>query len=302
MAVKLPYNEPRTKGYFQNTQFGLFLPFQFNPTEMTNTKVTNYSHTSIPGLDYQSLIWTYGGEYVLGLKLSFDHRPDHQKSSTPLFTNNKSAVLSKFDRLKGSIPNPQNLVNVAQNTLIANIPGSTQIQSAINTVRQITGGMPKVDLNLLDTSKYLTVDDKEYNEDLGVLPQIAVLQSFLRSMDPSEIGNRSQYKLGNLQSILSTIKTKNNTATNRKLIGPPDCFFQFGNRVWRTRLLSAPINELIYNQKLVPVRIDVEVSLFVIESFSYQEYLADNATRLSLAFSLSDQNTIQQSLGNSITF
>lgn len=300
MPVKLGYNEPRTKGYFQNTELGLFLPFQFNPTEINNNKVPNYSQISIPGLDFQSIIWTSGGPYTLAFKVSFDHRPDHVKTSQPLTkptdSQNQAPGISKFDRLKGSVQ------SVAQNTLIASIPGSSQVQSAINTAKLALNGIPKVDLNLLDTSKYLTVDNKDYNEDLGVLPHIAAIQSFLRPIDTSDVNNRDQYKLGNLQQTLATIRTKNNTATNRKFRGTPDCFFQYGNRVWRTKMLSAPIQETIYNQKLVPVRIDVDVTLIVIESFSYQEYLAANATRLTLAFSLSDQSTSAPSLGNSVTF
>lgn len=292
-AVKLGYNEPRTKGYFMNQQYGLYLPFQFNPEGMSNEKVTNYAPTSIPGLDAQSMPWTYGGAYTLGFKLSFDHRPDHQKVTQPLFSKNQSQLAKTANSVK----------NVIKNTAIANIPNSSQILSAINIARSLVAGMPDIDLQLLDSAKYLTVDDKDYNEEIGVLPQIAALQTFLRPIDTSQINNKDQYKLGDLQKTLANIKTKNNTTTNRKLIGPPDCYFHLGNRVWRTKLISAPVQELIYNQKMVPVRIDVDISLYILEAYSYQEYLSANATRLSLAFSLSGQDTaVNQTLGNTITF
>ncbi len=296
MAVKLGYNEPKTPGYFQNTQYGLFVPFQFSPTEMHNSKTPNYSQEPIPGLDFQPIIWTSGGPYVLSFKISFDHRPDHAKPGAAF--GNISSTPSRSQKLAS------NGANLARNSAQNSIPEFNTIKSLGNSVKAISGaGIPTVDLNLLDTSKYVTVDGKEYNENLGCLPQIAALQSFLRPIDTSEINNRDQYKLGNLQQTLATIKAKNNTSTNRKFVGTPDCFYHSGNRVWRTKMMVAQIDEVIYNQKLVPVRIDVDVQLNVIEAYSYEDYLSANATRLTLAFSLGDKSTASSvNLGNSVTF
>lgn len=303
MAVKLGFKEPKTPGYLQNTQYGIFLPFQFSPTEMSINKTPNYVQNSIPGLDFQPIIWTSGGPYTITFKVAFDHRPSAIKPGVDIFGNNNSLTVTSPSNASRSQQLAANGANLLVNSATTAIPGTTQAISAGTAIGQVANGLPSVDLNLLDTSKFQTVDGKEYNENLGVLPHIAAIQSFLRPIDTSQIVNADSYKLGNLQQNIQTIKTRNNATTNRKFLGTPDCFFHFGNRVWRTKMMSAPIVETIYNQKLVPVRIEADIVLNVIEAFSYEEYISSTITRMTLAFAVSDKGvSSQQSPGSQITF
>ncbi len=303
MAVKLGFNEPKTPGYLQNTQYGIFLPFQFSPTEMSIVKNPNYAQNPIPGLDFQPIIWTSGGPYSINFKVSFDHRPDTIKPGTDIFGNNNSLQVASPNNASRSRQLGASAANLLINSATTFVPGTTQVISAISAGGQIVNGLPSPDLNLLDTSKFQTVDGKAYNENLGVMPQMAAIQSFLRPIDTSQIVNADSYKLGNLQQNIQTIKTRNNATTNRKFLGTPDCFFHFGNRVWRTKMMSAPITETIYNQKLVPVRIDADITLHVIEAYSYEEYISSTITRMTLAFSVGDKGVSStQDIGTSITF
>lgn len=64
----------RVTGYFSNESIGLYLPFQFNPQEITRERVTNYEDLSIPGLDELNTTWVSGGGHTISFDLAFDAR------------------------------------------------------------------------------------------------------------------------------------------------------------------------------------------------------------------------------------
>ncbi|HAA58676.1 MAG TPA: hypothetical protein DCE42_28195 [Myxococcales bacterium] len=110
-----------------------------------------------------------------------------------------------------------------------------------------TSGGPKfISFDLLFDRTQGSVDSnlvKVVSPLVGTLGVEAVLESFIRQRG----------------RLIDQISGKE---TNQP---PPDCLFVFGVRWWKCKLLTAPINEILFNGLLVPERCSVPIKLVVLE-------------------------------------
>ena len=74
---------------------------------------------------------------------------------------------------------------------------------------------------------------------------------------------------------------------------PPECYVILGLRFWRTRLMSAPIQELLYNKLLTPTRIMSFMEFLILEEGVINQ--VNQATRKTLAL-------VESTVGFSSTF
>lgn len=275
----MAYQGVKTVGHFVNWEYGLYLPFQFNPTEITRNKQTNYAIEAIPGLDQQVITWVSGGPFTLDFEISFDGRPA-QLATGP---HSKRGYL---DRLFSAVlPNYFTKESV-QNILRFLPQGSTTLELIARARNPL--GIPLGNHKDLyeNPAQYETLDGTAYDEDLGVLPHIAILETFLR---PRNLNLKSQFtqfeSLGSMQPRLELAREIHETSAMKRFVSPPYLYFYYGPRVFKCRLASAPIVETIHNTKLVPTRVTTQVSLLVVETGDFFESASNNRTVLAMSFS-----------------
>lgn len=253
------YEMRRRVGHFVNADYGLYLPFQFNPTEIAIDKKTTYSIEAIPGLDQNAVIWTSGGTFTIDFEISFDGRAvnpirsnKHRRRRNPF-----SAFTQFYFGAKG-----ENLPN-----LLRLVPGGNQILSRINKMKQLRGiPLGKHKAIYEDTDRYENLDSYPYDEELGVLPHIAILEAFLRPKNLNLAGEAENFhSLGSMEAKLKKAKLLNEKGSSNRFVAPPDLYFYYGPRLFKCKLQSAPITETIHNTHLVPTRFTTTVSLIVLE-------------------------------------
>jgi len=72
---------------------------------------------------------------------------------------------------------------------------------------------------------------------------------------------------------------------------PPDCYFVYGVRWARTKMISCPIKEIVHDKFLIPRRITTSVDLLVMEQGMLHQI--NTATRKGLAIAGSVANTLE---------
>jgi len=278
----------RTAGYFSNARLGLYLPFQFNPTVLRVQKDTNYYEESITGLDNMVLTWVSGGSQTIQFELEFDGRPVNQK------TTGAPTMREPFGIFKQMISNPMSMVMNQQ------IPGGAAAVDLTARVKQILFGLQIGQYKALyeNTARYETLDGIPYDADLGVLPHIAILDTFLRPESFDLESMSAEFSIfGSMQSQFDKVKQLQKSSQIRKFMSPPYCYFHYGPRVFKTKLRSAPIEEIIHNEKLVPTRIKTTVTLTVIEVGEVYEQSEQH--RIAYAFGFSNDLKAQNSINDS---
>lgn len=121
----------------------------------------------------------------------------------------------------------------------------------------------------------VTAEGKAPDESKGCLPHIATLQSFLRPAN-------SPMSLGSMSQALGMVSG----GSRPVFVAPPDCYFKYGSRVFRCKMKSAPYKEVLHNDKLVPVRIDADITLQILEYGSFAVTEANE--RKTILASISD--------------
>jgi len=262
------YNSPGsfTRGYLSNIDLGIFLPFQFNPEKISITKNTNYTPFLVSGFDQVNQLWTSGGDFEISFEIAFDARP---VSATK--NEHKQGKL-----VKGKDGKMYNVVE----------EGGISGKDIMSQVLYGKTSVDKIAKNLIDDltqdkaiSKFFlkNLEGKEYDPDQGVLPQMACIETFLRPAPRIKQGVTLNKMLGTNVDINDIYDLE----SDPYFIAPPDCFFHYGKRIFRCKMTSAPISEDIHNDRLVPTRCSVRISLKVIElGFYAEEQHKDRLTRV----------------------
>jgi len=248
----IAYQNDRAVGYLSNVDYGLFLPFQFNPFGIRIVKQTVYNTRTTPGYDGNIYFWANGGSKTISFDLSFDSRPDKIVNFS-LDTKNPNRSIPTSSKIGGGL----NIVT----------PGAGTVSDVSNRINQFgnddksIGNTGRWDNNKFSKYDYETIDGKKYNPDNGVLAQIAVLEAFLRPA--SSLSKQYLKEIYNTDRV--DFERAFNIRGNKLYTNPPDCYFVYGTRVFRCKLMDAPIIEQIHNYKLVPERITTSIVLDVLE-------------------------------------
>ena len=110
---------------------------------------------------------------------------------------------------------------------------------------------------------------------VGLRDVIAVIESFLEPKNPTE-----DVSLKDLPSAV-----KNLISLPSAFLPPPAAFFIYGTRIWKTRLVSAPISEIKHDRFLNPTQIEVAFRLEVIEEGVFNKILTKERAGLALVAS-----------------
>jgi len=191
----------RIPGALVNLQFGLFLRFMLNPTQIDVAKRPNYESRDVPGWRAPQRWWTGGAEKTISFTCYWD----------------KSA-----SRNTGGI-----------NLFVPSTPG------------------------------------------VGLRDVIATVESFLEPKQPT---NANPFK--DLPQAVKDLMSLPDA-----YLPPPVAFFVYGTRIWKCRVLQAPISEVVHDQYLNPMHISVNFSLGVIEEGAIYRSMTKERNSLALVAS-----------------
>jgi len=260
------------RGIFYNKDCCLYLEFQMNPPAISREKTANYNAINITGFDSIVDLWSSGGPYNLSFDLTFDSRPyartKTSQDDTDEYDNIPINSENKFSM-------PIDLSHILLGTGVGMVQDSISNMSEVAAIALQVGRrfIKKTDdpnqLTDMDnqntaydklTKQYAlrTIDHRKYDPTMGVYPYMAIIESFLR---PAFEGNKySNFDSKDTPSLMKLYDQ------DQQYLAPPRCMFIFGNRIFETKMKSAPIKEEIYNQNLIPERVSFNITLEVVET------------------------------------
>lgn len=142
-------------------------------------------------------------------------------------------------------------------------------------VTWVSGGATRIEFELFFDATQAAVDSnltKVVSPLTGTLGAEAVLESFLRQQT----------------NLIDEISGKDSIKP------PPDCYFIYGLRWFKCKLLTAPIKEILHNKLLVPQRFTVPIQLIVLEEGTFHKI--NKLLRLALALQESVLGTLSTQL------
>lgn len=191
----------RIPGALVNLQFGLFLRFMLNPTQIDITKDPRYAERSVPGWRAPQKWWTGGAEKLINFTSYWDKSEGRNTGGVNLF--------------------------------VPPTPG------------------------------------------VGLRDIIAVIESFLEPKQPTNV---SEFK--DLPQAVKDLMSLPDA-----YLPPPVAFFVYGTRIWKCRVLSAPISEVSHDRYLNPTHISVAFRLGVIEEGAVYKIATKERNGLALVAS-----------------
>lgn len=87
-------------------------------------------------------------------------------------------------------------------------------------------------------------------------------------------------------------------STTKPMRPPPDCYFVYGPRWAKCKLLSAPVKEIVHSPLLVPERMTTSIDLLVVEEGLIHNINTATRKGLAVAGSAISYSEIMSSVGN----
>jgi hypothetical protein len=205
--------------------------FQFNPTQLSDIKTSNWETRPYAGLSFNDYVWSGGGERIVSFSLQLDDTPG---SHVDYFLADAIAASIKNKALPGTPSTREEQFN-------------QRVKDALGT----TFGVPTRNTKMVDFDWDMnTAKSVTRVHERGVLDAVEYIQSFLYP-EPVD-GETPKFAEGGVIPI-------------NQFRPPAIAVFSFGPIFLEGVVKSAPVNYTLFDKDLTPIRAEVNVELGIME-------------------------------------